>query len=945
VAKRTESRLRSLLGVAASVILVILVTVSGVVATRLLGNTAITARRADRTALQETLSGLGRQYLLFGLHDALVYAQTQRWQLTPGSAVDVGRLKGFTASNPVAGYGAQLVTLRGVVLSQYSGKGSLPLVTDAGLIPLWAALQAGQPGLSSVITDAGAPLFAIAVPVEAGGVPRALLVGYATLRGSPFEAYVSGLRQGRTGHNYVVDSQGRVAAGPVGALGKVLAAEPALVRVGAGHTGIISFRQGGRELTAAYSPIGLGGWSGVTLQSQKEFEGTIPADVRWVELLLGTLLVVATGAIVFFGRRRSSSLRREAEWLRVLVDTRERLRSAFEDTPVGSAIVDVTDDVGKIIEVNPALCELMGSTQDRLRGSRFLDLLDPDDHQTLYDVYEGLLAGTRRTFRMEVRALRPDGRTLWCELVGGLIESGDGSAKRGVAHFQDVSARKQAEQELTRQALSDSLTGLANRANFTSRLAQAMAGAAGAVGGSRSDAGSVGADVGAGGGDGDGDCYSDGDNDGQIGVLLLDLDQFKAVNDSLGHGVGDAVLVAVAARLRACVRPGDLVARLGGDEFIVLLEGLRGGEEPETVAARIIDALSEPVSIRGHAVMTGASIGIAIARPGATAEEVLREVDVAMYAAKGQGGNRALRFRPSMQTDMQRELELSAALRGVAGAGQLVLHYQPSFDLETGLLDGAEALVRWQHPTEGLLPPAAFIALAESTGEIVSIGRWVLEQACRQAVVWRSVSDRPFRIAVNLSARQLQSPALIDEVASVLASTGIDPSTVVLEITENLLVNDVEETITRLQQLRALGVQLAVDDFGTGYSSLAYLRRFPIDVLKIDKSFIDGVDADCRNTAGGAGDAGAGGGRGRDAGAHLAKVIIDLARQLELRTIAEGVERPSQVDAIRRLGCDSAQGYLLGRPVPPSTFEAYLQVASSPELVTAVKASRRRAIA
>ncbi|HLI23459.1 MAG TPA: diguanylate cyclase, partial [Acidimicrobiales bacterium] len=695
MARGPESRLRSLLGVVVGVTLVILVTLSGLGATRILGNTAVTARRSDRVALQVTLSGLGRQYLLFGLHDALVFAASQPWQLSPGSAVDAARLRAFTAANPVAGYGAQLVTPAGVVLSQYSSKGRLPAVTDPGLIPLWSGLKGGQPGLSSVITDAGPPVFAIGVPVEVGGVPRAVLVGYAALRGSPLETYVSGLHQGRTGHNYVVDSEGQVAAGPVAALGTVVAAQPALVRVGAGRTGIIGFRQGGRAMIAAYSPIGIGGWSGLTLQTEQEFEGGIQADVRMVELLLGALLVVATGAIVFFGRRRSSALRREAEWLRMLVDTRERLRSAFEDTPVGSAIVDVTDDVGKIIEVNPALCQLMGTRREQLRGRRFLDLLHPDDRQLLYDVYEELLAGTRRTYSLEVRAVRPDGRTLWCELVGGLMQSGDGPTKRGVAHFQDVSARKQAEQELTRQALFDSLTGLANRAHFSSRLAQAVstAGGPGSAGGGNVARGGAGGGS-AGGGSAGGE--------GSTAVLLLDLDQFKAVNDSLGHGVGDAVLVTVAARLRGCVRPCDMVARLGGDEFVVLLEGLGADEQPETIAARIIDALSQPVTVRGHAVMAGASIGITVPRPGATAEDVLRDVDVAMYAAKAQGGNRAVRFRPSMQSHMQSELELSTALRGAADAGQLVLHYQPSFDMATGQLDGAEALVRWQHPTEGL---------------------------------------------------------------------------------------------------------------------------------------------------------------------------------------------------------------------------------------------------
>jgi diguanylate cyclase (GGDEF)-like protein/PAS domain S-box-containing protein len=856
-----------------SVGLVVVVTLSGVLATRLLGKDAISARRSDRYELQSTLSGLGRQYVLFGLHDAMVFAASQQWGLTPDNPQDMGRLRAFTMSNPEAAYGAELVSLTGRRLSGFSVTGHLPSVGDPALAPMWAALEAGKPGLSSIVTDQNPPTFALAVPVGSAIRPQAILVGFSPVVRSPLQGYVNGLRQGRTGRSYVVDSRGRVAAGPASQLARVIPAGQVIARLAAGQRGILDYELGGHAEVAAYAPLGIGGWSGVTMQTKDEFQGGIESDVRNVELLLAALLIVATGSILLYSRRRWTALSREAAWLRMLVDARERLRSAFEDTPVGSAIVDLADHPGQILEVNPAFCRLMAATPSELERINFIDLIHPGDRDRLSAAYYDLLAGTERMYHMEVQAHRPDGTSIWCEVVGGLLRTDDGTARRGVAHFQDVSARKRAEQELTRQALHDSLTGLANRAHFTTRLQHAIAGGTG-----RGSA-----------------------------VLLLDLDQFKSINDTLGHGAGDSVLMTVAARLRGCVRPGDLVARLGGDEFTMLLEGLGPGDEAELVSNRIIASLSEPVTVKGHAMITSASIGIAIPKPGDTAEDVLRNADVAMYAAKAVGGNGAVRFRPDMQTGIRNDLALSADLRRAVPGGQLVLHYQPSFNLTTGLIDGAEALVRWQHPIRGLLPPAAFVDMAERTGDIVNIGRWVLEEACRQAVEWQKSVTPAFRMAVNLSARQLQSPSLIDDVAAVITATGVNPASLVLEITENVLVSDIDETAERLRQLKQLGVAVAVDDFGTGYSSLSHLKHFPVDVLKVDKSFIDGVDADGLT------------------GSHLVKAIVDLGHQLDLSTVAEGVERDSQAAAVRHLGCDSAQGYLFGRPVPAKNFKQFFR--------------------
>jgi diguanylate cyclase (GGDEF)-like protein len=391
----------------------------------------------------------------------------------------------------------------------------------------------------------------------------------------------------------------------------------------------------------------------------------------------------------------------------------------------------------------------------------------------------------------------------------------------------------------------------------------------------------------------------------KLAVLFLDVDRFKIVNDSLGHAAGDELLREVAARLVASIRPGDTAARFGGDEFAILLEDVEGIAAVEQVALRILRALRVPVTVAGRDVFVSASIGIAM--EAATAGDMIRDADLAMYRAKAEGKGRHAVFEPAMHVAVVERADLEADLQRVIERDQLVLHYQPIVALGNRAIIGVEALVRWRHPTRGLVEPEAFIPLAEETQVMAELGRWILSEGCREVAAWRGL--RPLRLSVNLSAIQLHSAdVLAGHVAAALAESGLPPEALVLEITETALMRDVTETISCLQALKKLGVLLAVDDFGTGYSSLDYLRRFPIDILKIDKAFVDDL---------GAGDA------------TLAQAIIDLGESFDLQVIAEGVEHESQRQRLLELGCSHGQGYYFSRPMPACEFGALLTASSA----------------
>jgi diguanylate cyclase (GGDEF)-like protein/PAS domain S-box-containing protein len=527
-------------------------------------------------------------------------------------------------------------------------------------------------------------------------------------------------------------------------------------------------------------------------------------------------------------------------------------------------LIAIADIDGVLRYVSPSITKLFGFLPSEMEGNPLMALLHPDDAVHASAAFTTATDPGSVTAPAEWRIQHRDGRWLVIEAVGTNLLH-DPTVRGIVVNARDVSDRKALEAQLTHQAFHDPLTGLANRALFFDRVTHAL------ERGHRSDDG--------------------------LAVLFLDLDNFKTVNDSLGHAAGDRLLVAVAVRLGVCVRAADTVARLGGDEFAVLIEDAVG-DLASLAAERITAALREPFGLEGKEVFVTASLGIAVAEPGTTASELLRNADMAMYTAKGLGKGRAERFETRMHREALDRLELEADLRRALERDEMILLYQPIVSLDSGAVIGMEALVRWKHLDRGLMYPAQFIPLAEETGLIVSLGEWILREACRQAKAWDAKFQpaSPLSITVNISGQQLQHPDVVDVVRRALARSGLRPQSLVLEITESVLMQHTETMLARLTELKAVGVRLAIDDFGTGYSSLSYLQRFPIDILKIAKPFVDDV----------------GTGHGHPA---LARAIIALGETLSLRTIAEGIELREQWHGLRALGCEMGQGYFFARPL------------------------------
>jgi diguanylate cyclase (GGDEF)-like protein len=445
---------------------------------------------------------------------------------------------------------------------------------------------------------------------------------------------------------------------------------------------------------------------------------------------------------------------------------------------------------------------------------------------------------------------------------------------------QSLAELSRLKEQLRFQAYHDPLTGLANRAMFTEQVEQQLA---------------------------------EPHESGHPVVLFLDLDDFKIVNDTLGHAAGDRLLAAVTDRIKGCIRAGDLAARLGGDEFAVLLLDETGLDRAMAVATRIIDALQAPFPISGQDIVVGGSIGLAMARnAGERADEVLRNADVAMYTAKAAGKRRVAVFEPMMHAAIVARHALSAELSRSIARGELAVFYQPIVELDSGQPVAVEALIRWRHPTRGLVPPDDFIPLAEENGTILALGRWVLAEACGQAALWAADPDMPpgLSVSVNLSPLQLQQPEFIAEIETILETTPLEPDRLILELTETAMFQDTDATSAKLQALRSRGVRIALDDFGTGYSSLGYLRRFPIDILKIARDFVISDDRDESEWA-------------------FAHAIVALGQTLGLTTLAEGIETPGQDMRLRQLGCELGQGFHFGRPIEPDALEAALKPKSA----------------
>jgi diguanylate cyclase (GGDEF)-like protein/PAS domain S-box-containing protein len=548
-------------------------------------------------------------------------------------------------------------------------------------------------------------------------------------------------------------------------------------------------------------------------------------------------------------------------------ETLERYENAFTMTTIGMAIVALD---GHFLQVNPALCEIVGYSADELNSMTFQDITHPDDLAYDLEQVQRLIDGSIGKYQIEKRYLHRSGDAVWIELSVTLVRNADGEPSYFIAQMQDITARRALDEQLRHQAFHDPLTGLPNRGLFVDRLEHALGRAERA--------------------------------EETLAVLFLDLDNFKLINDSLGHRAGDKLLQTMATRLQHCVRPGDTVARLGGDEFTILLENIAGAEDAVRVAQRVAEQSLTLYAIGDRQVAVTASIGIALSSPErSTPDDLIRAADTAMYEAKRRGRSRYELYSPRMQAHASDRLEMEIALQRALERGEFILHYQPVVDLTTGRINEVEALVRWNSPERGLVQAEDFIAIAEEAGIAAGIGDWVLRSACRQLYRWQRdfPADKPLTMSVNLSTRQFLQATLVDDVRAVLRSSGVRPETLKLEITERAVMEDAATTTEMLRDLKELGVTLAIDDFGTGYSSLSYLTRFAVDILKIDRGFVAGIGRSAEDTA-------------------IVEAVIAIARTLGISTIAEGIETAEQLDHLRRLRCDCGQGHFFAPPLPAS---------------------------
>lgn len=570
---------------------------------------------------------------------------------------------------------------------------------------------------------------------------------------------------------------------------------------------------------------------------------------------------------LFVGIVRDITERKAAE--EGLQQSEERYWAVIERTSEGACLLDLA--TRRVLEANRALETMLGFEPGGMKGRLADDFVVEDEEdmaQTLREIsLRGSLAARERRYRCS------DGSALEVEASGTLISYGDRSVACTI--IRDVIGRKRLERELEHRAFHDELTGLPNRALFTEQLAGALARA---------------------------------DRRGSLAVLFLDLDNFKFVNDSLSHEAGNRLLVEVAGRLRSCLRRTDSTARMGGDEFTVLVEDVDGAERAVDAGERIFRTLREPFVLDGRELLATFSIGIALSGSEAdTPEELLRNADTAMYRAKEGGRARYEISEASMNERALERLELETDLRRAVERNEIRVYYQPKVVVRTGEIHGIEALARWLHPQRGFVSPASFIHVAEETDLISAIGQRVLEQACEQARLWQErYEGAPRTVSVNLSARQFQSPNLVQSIRTALLRSGLEPGSLLLEITETVMVDDTLANAETLRSLKELGVRLAVDDFGKGDSSPAYLKRLPVDVLKIDRSFVSGSGETTGDMA-------------------LVEAIMSFARALGLSVTAEGVETAGQLAELREMGCDLAQGFYLSRPLSAPGLESLLE--------------------
>jgi diguanylate cyclase (GGDEF)-like protein/PAS domain S-box-containing protein len=595
-------------------------------------------------------------------------------------------------------------------------------------------------------------------------------------------------------------------------------------------------------------------------------DGGTPSSVgTWTRSICIGLIICRHALLMLETRRLARDLEdRVSERSADLRLREQRFRALVNQSTDSMAILEADSTVRYQSE---SVERIFGYPASALIGRRFCEVSGRKIGDRVAAAIDEVKNVPGATTVFEIRLHHAGGRSRLGEMsITNLLD--DPYVQGLVFNTRDIGDADELQESLRHRAYHDTLTGLASRAGFRDRLAEALD-----------------------------RCAPE-----RVAILFLDLDGFKEINDSLGHDAGDHLLVQVAERLRRLLPAPHVVARQGGDEFAVIVEAENARDHAEMAAIQIIGALAEPIEVDDRELHVSASIGIASAADAGDIEQLMRDADLAMYRAKDAGRNGYATYEKKMHDAVVHRLEVAADLRLALERDELVLHYQPKVDLRTGEIIGFEALVRWQHPTRGMVSPLEFIGVAEATGLIVPLGRWVLAQACRQSVAW----DRPLKMAVNLSVRQFEVGDVAQMVAEVLAETGMSPDRLVLEMTESVLLTDTDDNLARIVSLKALGVQLAMDDFGTGYSSLAYLRRFPMDVLKIDRSFVDRLGGDSEDEA-------------------LVRTIVRLGQRFGMQTVAEGIENETQLAILREMGCDFAQGFLLSRPLPMLDATALLE--------------------
>jgi diguanylate cyclase (GGDEF)-like protein/PAS domain S-box-containing protein len=600
---------------------------------------------------------------------------------------------------------------------------------------------------------------------------------------------------------------------------------------------------------------------------------------------------IATG---YVSALRERTLAQQEAIRRAEIDARERaedalrasearFRAVFSESAIGIGLADIE---GRIVEGNAAFARMLGYTPEEFCELNVSEFVLPEDAPGMWETYDALLRGEIECARMQKRYRRKDGGLVWTNLTASLIRDADGTPRYTLALVEDISDRHMLEEKLRHQALHDPLTGLPNRTLFFDHLTAALS-----------------------------------DPDARVGLCYLDLDDFKLINDTLGHHVGDQLLVAIAGRLDRLVGESDgMVARMGGDEFVVLVDHAKGVEALTSLADRLLGRLQEPFEIGENSIAMTTCVGI-VERPaaGTTAADIVKDADGALYWAKSEGPGHWALYDPTRKAEDATRLTLTASIRTALERGEFTLVYQPIAGLPGAMLEGAEALLRWNHPSLGTLPAGAFIALAEASGVMNALGRWTIEEACRRAAMWQQIrpESAPF-VSVNVSVRQAAASGLVDDVARVLGETRLPPHLLQLELTEGALVEAGGRPLGALQKLSSMGVRVAVDDFGTGYSNLAYLRRLPVDTLKLPASFVKELPP--RSSGGNPEDE------------PIISALVSLAHTLGLTVTVEGVENRDQADRLAGLGCDMAQGWYFARAVSGDDIASVLRTAGRPTL-------------